>query len=77
MSEALLRSLVMQWNISVRQAAKCLLLMNAHILSHIPVTSSRCRSARLSGIGTPKDAKTALHSSASESKASDIWNNGV
>jgi hypothetical protein len=68
-----IQTFVMWRDISLRRAAKCLLLMNAHILSHTTATSSGRSSMGLSGIGTPEATKVARHSDASESRASDIW----
>jgi hypothetical protein len=77
MSEAPIWTFVMWRNISLRRAAKFLLLMNPHILSHIPTTSSGLSSVGPSGMGTPKVMKVARHSDARESRASDIWINRV
>lgn len=71
-SEVPIQSLVIWWNIFIRQGTKPLLLMNAHIFSQISATSSGRNSVGFPGTGTPKDAKNARHSDASESRASDI-----
>lgn len=71
-SVAAILSVVIWWNISVRHGAKPTLLMNPHILSHIPATSPGHSSEGFSGMGAPKDAKNVRHSDASESRVSDI-----
>jgi hypothetical protein len=65
-------SLVIWWNTPVRHGPKPTLLMNPHILSHVPATSPGRSSEGFPGMGAPKDAKNVRHSDASESRVSEI-----
>ena len=57
-SEAPVLSFVMiRWDVSVRQGANPLLLMNPHIFSHTSATSPGGSSGICFGMGTPKDTQ--------------------